>query len=142
MRIPEHMREDRIDHFFFDKDTLEFLDSRLMRVVPEIAKSFHYQITKRESPRMARYQGSRGGFCHGHRDNNGTDNRHRRFAMSINLNTDEFEGGALRFPEFGDQRYRPKSGAAIVFSSSLLHEAMQVTAGCRFVFLAFLFGET
>ena len=62
--------------------------------------------------------------------------------MSINLNTEEFEGGELVFPEFGNRRYRPETGAAIVFSSSLLHEALQVTKGRRFVFLAFLFGET
>ena len=65
----------------------------------------------------------------------------REVAMSINLNTEEFEGGELRFPEFGDQRYRPDTGTAIVFSSSLLHEAMHVTAGRRMVFLAFLFGD-
>jgi len=47
----------------------------------------------------------------------------------------------LRFPEFGDQRYRPENGTAIVFSSSLLHEALHVTAGQRLVLLAFLFGD-
>jgi peroxiredoxin len=141
MRIPEHMREDRIDHFFFDKDTVEFLRQRLNRVIPEIHRAFQYRITKYESLRMASYEGTRAGLGYGHRDNI-PPFTHRRFAMSINLNTDEFEGGALRFPEFGDQRYRPESGTAIVFSSSLLHEAMQVSAGRRFVFLAFLFGET
>jgi predicted 2-oxoglutarate/Fe(II)-dependent dioxygenase YbiX len=45
----------------------------------------------------------------------------------------------LRFPEYGDQRYRPGTGSAIVFSSSLLHEALHVTSGRRFVLLAFLF---
>jgi hypothetical protein len=38
MRIPEHMREDRIDHFFFENSTLEFLRKRLTRITPEIAK--------------------------------------------------------------------------------------------------------
>jgi peroxiredoxin len=140
MRIPEHMREDRIDHFFFEKDTVAFLVNRLNRVLPEIFKAFQYRITKYESLRMACYHGQRGGYGHGHRDNI-PPHLHRRFAMSINLNTQEFEGGELRFPEFGDQRYRPEAGTAIVFSSSLLHEAMHVTAGRRFVFLAFLFGE-
>jgi len=140
MRIPEHMREDRIDHFFFDSDTLAFLTNRLNRVLPEILKAFQYRITKYESFRVACYQGHRGGFSHGHRDNIPPFG-HRRFAMSINLNSEEFEGGELRFPEFGDQRYRPGTGTAIVFSSSLLHEAMHVTAGRRFVFLAFLFGD-
>jgi predicted 2-oxoglutarate/Fe(II)-dependent dioxygenase YbiX len=36
---------------------------------------------------------------------------------------------------------RLEAGTAIVFSSSFLHEAMHVTPGRRFVFLAFLFGE-
>ena len=140
MRIPEHMREDRIDHFFFEKSTVAFLVDRLNRVLPEIFKAFHYPVTKYESLRMACYHGHRGGYGHGHRDNI-PPHLHRRFAMSINLNTEEFEGGALRFPEFGDQRYRPETGTAIVFSSSLLHEAMHVTSGHRFVFLAFLFGD-
>lgn len=140
MRIPEHMREDRIDHFFFEKGTLAFLSNRLNRIVPEIHKAFQYRITKYEALRVACYQGHRGGFSHGHRDNI-PPYLYRRFAMSINLNTEDFEGGELRFLEFGDQRYRPETGTAIVFSSSLLHEAMHVTAGRRFVFLAFLFGE-
>jgi predicted 2-oxoglutarate/Fe(II)-dependent dioxygenase YbiX len=140
MRIPEHMREDRVDHFFYEKPTVAFLNNRLNRIVPEIFKAFQYRITKYEALRMARYEGHRGGHSHGHRDNV-APYLYRRFAMSINLNTDDFHGGELRFPEFGDQRYRPETGTAIVFSSSLLHEAMHVTAGRRFVFLAFLFGE-
>jgi peroxiredoxin len=140
MRIPEHMREDRIDHWIFDADTMAFLDHRLQRVWPEIHKAFQYRVTKKEALRIGSYQGSRGGYSHGHRDNV-PPTTYRRFAMSINLNTNQFEGGELRFPEFGDQRYRPESGAAIVFSSSLLHEAMHVTAGRRLVLLAFLFGE-
>jgi peroxiredoxin len=140
MRIPEHMREDRIDHFFFEKGTVALLTNRLNRIVPEILKAFQYRVTKYEALRMACYQGHRGGHSYGHRDNI-PPYLYRRFAMSINLNTEDFEGGELRFPEFGDQRYRPETGTAIVFSSSLLHEAMHVTAGRRFVFLAFLFGE-
>jgi hypothetical protein len=47
----------------------------------------------------------------------------------------------LRFPEFGDQRYRPANGTAIVFSSSLLHEALHMISGRRLVVLGFLFGD-
>jgi predicted 2-oxoglutarate/Fe(II)-dependent dioxygenase YbiX len=140
MRVLEHMREDRIDHFFFEAPTLRFLEARLNRVLPEIFKVFQYRVTRYESLRMACYQGARGGYGHGHRDNV-PPHTHRRFAMSINLNTEEFEGGELRFPEFGDVRYRPASGTAIVFSSSLVHEALQVTSGTRYVFLVFLFGD-
>jgi hypothetical protein len=90
--------------------------------------------------RIGCYQGERGGKLHGHRDN-AEPTPYRRFAMSMNLNAEEFKGGELRFPEFGDQRYRPENGEAFVFSSSLLHEALHVTSGRRLVLLAFLFGD-
>ncbi|WP_342723593.1 2OG-Fe(II) oxygenase [Bradyrhizobium sp. B097] len=141
IRIPENGREDRIDHFFFESTTVAFLNRRLDRVWPEIFKAFHYRITKCETLRLARYQGRRGGSTHGHRDNN-PPTTYRRFALSINLNTAEFAGGELRFPEFGDQRYRPDPGTAIIFSSSLLHEALDVTEGHRYVLLGFLFGDS
>lgn len=142
MRIPEYGRGDRIDHWLVEQDTVSFIDGRLQsRLFPEIRRAFQYPITRRERMRIGCYEGVRGGELHGHRDNSEPIAAYRRFAMSINLNTEEFEGGELRFPEFGDQRYRPETGAAIVFSCSLLHEAMHVTAGTRLVLLAFLFGE-
>jgi peroxiredoxin len=142
MRIPEYGRRDRIDHWLVDQDTVTFVDNRLQgRLFPEIRRAFQYQITRRERMRIGCYEGERGGELHGHRDNAEAIAAYRRFAVSINLNTDDFEGGDLRFPEYGDQRYRPDTGAAIAFSCSLLHEAMRVTAGTRFVLLAFLFGD-
>jgi peroxiredoxin len=142
MRIPEYGRGDRIDHWIVDKDTAGFIDGRLgARLFPEIRKAFQYPVTRRERLRIGCYTGSRGGEPHGHRDDSEVISAHRRFAMSINLNCEEFEGGALRYAEYSDQRYRPATGAAIVFSSSILHEALEVRAGRRFVLLAFLFGE-
>ncbi|HXP73046.1 MAG TPA: redoxin domain-containing protein [Stellaceae bacterium] len=142
MRIPEYGRGDRIDHWIVDKDTAGFIDGRLgSRLFPEIRKAFQYPVTRRERMRIGCYAGSRGGEPHGHRDDSEVISAHRRFAMSINLNSEEFEGGALRFAEYGDQQYRPATGAAIVFSCSILHEALEVRSGRRFVLLAFLFGE-
>lgn len=142
MRIPEYGRGDRIDHWIVDKDTAGFIDGRLAsRLFPEIRKAFQYPVTRRERMRIGCYTGSRGGETHGHRDDSEVISAHRRFAMSINLNSEEFEGGALRFAEYGDQQYRPATGAAIVFSSSILHEALEVRSGRRFVLLAFLFGD-
>src|SRR5947207_2563234 len=142
MRIPEYGRGDRIDHWIVDKDTAGFIDGRLgSRLFPEIRKAFQYLITRRERMRIGCYTGSRGGEPHGHRDESEVISAHRRFAMSINLNCEEFEDGALCFAEYSDQRYRPATGSAIVFSSSILHEALEVRSGRRFVLLAFLFGE-
>jgi peroxiredoxin len=141
MRVPEHGRRDRIDHWIVDDDTTQFVQWRIEhRLLPEIAKAFHYRITRWERMRIGCYEGARGGQLHGHRDNV-EPTPYRRFAMSINLNVDEFTGGELRFPEFGDQRYRPPNGTAFVFSSSLLHEALHVTSGRRLVVLAFMFGD-
>ena len=61
-------------------------------------------------------------------------------AVSINLNAD-YEGGDLRFPEYGSRTYRPPPGGAVVFSCSILHEATAVTRGERFAFLPFLYDE-
>ncbi|WP_159275859.1 2OG-Fe(II) oxygenase family protein [Variovorax boronicumulans] len=138
---PDQGRRDRVDHFFHEKATVQFLLRRMLRVEQEVARAFHYRITKHETMRMARYEGIRGGFGYGHRDNI-LPTEYRRFALSINLNADKFTGGELRFPEFGETLYRPPTGAAMVFSSSLLHEVLEVTAGVRFVFLSFMYGDT
>ena len=56
----------------------------------------------------------------------------------IGQQLDEYEGGELMFPEYGDYRYKPPAGAAAVFACSLLHEALPVTRGRRFALLSFL----
>src|SRR5215218_10306224 len=74
------------------------------------------------------------------RDNLSPATAHRRFALTLNLN-DGYQGGQLRFPEYGPELYRPAPGAALLFSCSHLHEVLEVTAGRRFVLLSFLFGD-
>jgi hypothetical protein len=142
MRIPEYGRKDRIDHWIMTPETNAFIDDRLKRrLFGEIRKCFQYKITRREGYRIGCYEGERGGELHGHRDNSKANVAHRRFACSINLNSEQYEGGGIRFPEYGDQEYCPETGMAVVFSSSLLHEPMHVTKGKRYVLLAFLYGE-
>ena len=57
------------------------------------------------------------------------------------MNAGEYEGGDLRFPEFGPRTYCPPTCGAVVFSCSLLHEATPVTRGTRYAFLPFLYDE-
>jgi predicted 2-oxoglutarate/Fe(II)-dependent dioxygenase YbiX len=90
---------------------------------------------------VSRYAAEEGGFFRAHRDNTTAGTAHRRFACSINLNADDYEGGDLRFAEFGSQTYRAPTGGAVVFSCSLLHEATPVTKGHRYAFLPFLYDE-
>lgn len=110
------------------------------RLLPQITKAFNFNATRIERYLIARYDAETGGFFRPHRDNTTKGTAHRRFAVSINLNGD-YEGGDLRFPEFGPRTYRPVPGGAVVFSCSVLHEATAVTRGERFAFLPFLYDE-
>lgn len=110
------------------------------RLIPQIEKAFNFRPTRIERYLVARYDAETGGFFRPHRDNTTRGTAHRRFAVSINLNAD-YDGGELRFPEFGPRTYRPPPGGAVVFSCSLLHAVSRVTAGRRFAFLPFLYDE-
>lgn len=111
------------------------------RLVPEIERAFAFKATRMERYIVACYDAEDGGYFRPHRDNTALATAHRKFAVSINLNTQDFDGGDLRFPEFGSRTYRPPTGGAVVFSCSLMHEAMPVTRGVRYAFLPFLFDE-
>jgi len=111
------------------------------RLMPEIRKVFQFDPTRLERYIVACYDAAEGGFFRPHRDNETRGTAHRRFAVSINLNAEAFEGGDLRFPEFGPRTYRPPTGGAVVFCCSLQHEATPVTAGRRYAFLPFLYDE-
>jgi predicted 2-oxoglutarate/Fe(II)-dependent dioxygenase YbiX len=110
-------------------------------VIPMMARTYQYRPTRIERYIVACYDAIEGGFFQPHRDNESLGTAHRRFACSINLNADEFEGGDLRFPEFGPRTYRPPTGGAVVFACNLLHEATPVTRGRRYAFLPFFYDE-
>lgn len=117
-------------------------DALVRRVMPAILQAFQTRIVQIELPRIGCYDAQSGGWFRRHRDNTTPFTAHRQFALSLNLNpTDEYEGGQVRFPEYGGQRYQPQAGAALVFSCSLLHEAVPVTRGRRFGLFTFLHDE-
>jgi Uncharacterized iron-regulated protein len=131
----------RRDHTVVSPDLLHDLSSAVgRRVMPEIRKAFSFRATRFEGFKIACYDATTGGFFRPHRDNLSPSTAHRVFALTINLN-DVYEGGQLRFPEYGNQLYRPAAGAALVFSCAHLHEVRDVTAGQRFALLSFLYGE-
>jgi predicted 2-oxoglutarate/Fe(II)-dependent dioxygenase YbiX len=108
-------------------------------LTPMIQRAFHFKVTRLERYLIACYDAKEGGYFRPHRDNQTFGTAHRKFAVSINLNAEEFEGGDLRFPEFGPRTYRPPTGGAVVFCCSLLHEATPVTKGRRYAVLPFLY---
>lgn len=111
------------------------------RLMPEIEKAFMWRPTRMERYLVACYDSDSGGFFKPHRDNTTAGTAHRRFAVTINLNAGDYDGGDLRFPEFGSRTYRAPTGGAVVFSCSLLHEATPVTRGKRYAFLPFLYDD-
>jgi predicted 2-oxoglutarate/Fe(II)-dependent dioxygenase YbiX len=131
----------RRDHTIHDAELLRELSSVVgRRVMPEVRKAFAFRATRFEGFKIGCYDASTGGFFRPHRDNLTSSTAHRVFALTLNLN-DAYEGGQLRFPEYGNQLYRPDAGAALIFSCAHLHEVLDVTAGRRFVLLSFLYGE-
>ncbi len=134
-----HERKKRLDHKIEDPEmhrTLQQIIGR--RVAPEVNKAFNFQGFKFDRFLVCRYAADRADRFTTHRDNVSPETADRRFAMTLNLNGDDYEGGELVFPEYGPDRYKPGSGGAVIFSCSLLHEALPVTEGVRFALLTFL----
>ncbi len=132
----------RRDVIVSDPDLQQVLLNRISRrIAPEIKKVYQFNATRLERYLVACYDAADGGYFRAHRDNETLGTAHRKFAVSINLNAEEFTGGDLRFPEFGPRTYRPPTGGAVVFACGLQHEATSVTRGRRYAFLPFLYDE-
>ncbi|MCK1607131.1 2OG-Fe(II) oxygenase [Bradyrhizobium sp. 166] len=131
----------RLDYYISDQHALQqtrdFLQRRLL---PIVYRAFQFNTTRIERYLVGCYDAATGGYFRPHRDNTAPVVAHRRFAVTINLNED-YEGGDLRFPEFGHQTFRTSPGDAIVFSCSLLHEVTSVTRDRRYAFISFFYDE-
>lgn len=130
----------RLDCLIEDEAVRRAIQQRVVRrLVPELERAFRFKATRMERYLVCCYDGSVGGYFRPHRDNDGDG--HRQFAVTLNLNAEEYEGGDLRFPEYGRQTYRAPTGGACVFSCGLMHEATPVTSGVRYAFVPFLYDE-
>jgi len=131
-------KKHRFDYVLGPRDPFlnRVLAAIVVRCAPEIKRAFQVDIQHTDRILLARYDDS-GGYFKRHRDNSAPSVAFRQFALTINLN-DDYDGGAVMFPEYNDRRYRPRAGAGVVFSCSLLHEALPVTRGRRYCALTFL----
>lgn len=140
--IIDHRHKSRSDKHIDDEALKKECMMRITKcVVPAIARAFNFNATRIERHIVACYSSEANGHFAAHRDNTTRGTAHRRFAVSVILNTGEFEGGHLRFPEYGARTYSPPAGGAVVFSCSLLHEATHITAGKRYAYLPFLYDD-
>ncbi|MDX1918845.1 MAG: 2OG-Fe(II) oxygenase [Candidatus Caenarcaniphilales bacterium] len=132
----------RSDYLISDSKLQEIIQLKIMRrVIPEIKKVHDFKITRMERYLIACYDAEVAGHFRAHRDNSTMGTAHRVFAMTVNLNSEDYEGGDLRFPEYGKNTYRAPTGGAVVFSCSILHEATPVTKGKRYAFLPFFYND-
>ena len=137
---PSHKRRRDVD--LTDQPLMNATRFRVLnRLVPELKRAFAFEATRMERYLVARYGAEEQGFFRAHRDNTTPGTAHRRFAVTLNLNANDYEGGELRFPEYAQRTYKPPTGAAVVFSCSMLHEATPVTKGERYAFLPFLYDD-
>lgn len=131
----------RRDYLIEDEVVIASLRARFARrVAPAIHQSMQFRATRMERYIVACYSAAELGHFQAHRDNTSKGTAHRRFAATVNLNED-FDGGELSFPEYGDRKFRPPKGSALVFSCSLLHAVSPVVRGDRYAFLPFMYDD-
>jgi predicted 2-oxoglutarate/Fe(II)-dependent dioxygenase YbiX/peroxiredoxin len=141
VEFKNHAFKRRKDCIVHDPALISQIDARIQRrIVPEILKVYSFNATRTERHVVGCYAAEDGGHFRAHRDNTTLGTAHRRFAVSINLNSD-FDGGELSFPEYGPREFKPPLGGAIIFPCLLLHAVSRVTRGSRYAFLPFLFDE-
>lgn len=140
--VLDYAHKRRMDCEIRDRELIRTLHDRLRRrVVPAIKQAFAFNVTRIERNIVACYDAAQGAHFRAHRDNTTMGTAHRRFAVTLNLNSPDYEGGEICFPEFGPARYKGPTGSAIIFSCSLLHEVPKVTRGKRYAYLPFLYDD-
>jgi len=138
--VIDHRVKRRSDCLIEDEALKREIGRRFLgRVNPELQRVFRFRATRMERYLVACYDAQVGGYFRPHRDNEGGG--HREFAVTLNLNAEDYEGGDLCFPEYGRQTYRAPTGGACIFSCGLMHEATPVRRGRRYAFLPFLYDE-
>ncbi|WP_445465952.1 2OG-Fe(II) oxygenase [Faunimonas sp. B44] len=139
--VHDHGHKRRRDHTIEDPDVIREAQARFMRrVVPFVQRAYQFKATRMERYIVSCYAAEDAAHFRAHRDNTTKGTAHRRFAVSVNLN-DDFEGGEVSFPEFGERSFKAPAGGAVVFSCSLLHAVSTVTRGRRYAFLPFLYDD-
>lgn len=140
IEVHQHAIKRRRDYTIDDAVVqAQLREAIMLRLVPMIERSFQSRPSEIERYIVSCYDSADNAHFAPHRDNTTSLTAHRRFAVTINLN-DDYDGGDLRFPEFGTRIYRAPRCGAVVFSCSLLHEVTRMTAGRRYATLPFLYG--
>lgn len=138
---PKPQVKRRTDVSVKDPELLHAVDQAFAKnLFPELRKLTGYDLRYRERYKIGCYFSEDRGAFNKHRDTGEIPLSFRRYAVSLFLNED-FDGGGLVFPEYGESRYIANPGAAVVFPATIMHEVRPVTHGRRMVLITFLFDE-
>jgi peroxiredoxin/predicted 2-oxoglutarate/Fe(II)-dependent dioxygenase YbiX len=141
VKVLDHAHKRRRDCEIEDAKVIGQIRQRFVRaVLPELRKAYQYNATRMERYLIGCYRAEDSGHFNAHRDNTTKGTAHRRFAASVNLNSD-FDGGEVSFPEYSPRGIKPPPGGAVVFSCSLLHSVSKVTRGRRYALLPFIYDD-
>ncbi len=139
--VIDHRLKRRQDMMIVAPELRQAIRDRIVnRLLPPIRRYFQFDVTRMDRYLVSCYDSAVGGHFFRHRDDMNAASQHRRFAVTINLNSD-YDNCDLVFPEFGRRTYRAPVGGAVVFSCGALHEVTPITRGRRFAFIPFLYGE-
>lgn len=139
--IADPDRKRRLDTFIGDPSLeRELMQGMAQRILPELEKAFWFRATHFERLKLVCYRAESRGHFETHRDNTAPATAHRRFALTLNLNSSDYEGGALEFPEYGrDCAVDVPTGAALLFSCTHAHRVRPVTHGDRYALVSFAY---
>ena len=132
MTVVDYRLKRRSDLAVVAPELRELIGGQIVRrLLPAVERYFQFQATRMDRYIVACYDNEIGGHFYRHRDNVNAGAQHRRFAITINLNSD-YDGCDLVFPEFGRKTYRAPHGGALVFSCGALHQVTPITRGRRY----------
>jgi hypothetical protein len=114
--IVDHSHKRCKDYQIADEGPQKAIQFRIRRrLVPEIKKAFQFEVTRMERYIVACYDAGEGGYFRPHRDNTTKGTARRRFAVTLNLNSEDYDDAYLRFSEYGPQLFKLPTGGAVVF---------------------------
>jgi hypothetical protein len=110
----------------------------LRRIGPEVEKAFAFDDFAIEALALRWNEGALSGASDCRREITDPAVQGRSFSLILDLASEAYEGGDIRFPEYGPHVYRPGTGGGLVYSGTLLRELRPVSTGRRSLLTAVL----
>jgi hypothetical protein len=104
----------------------------LRRIGPEVDRVFSFDDFRFESLALRQEDAAKeSSALDRRRDISDPGTAGRSFALILDLEAGAYQGGGLRFPEYGPHLYRPATGAALIHAGGMLRELLPIESGRR-----------